>query len=273
MPGLEVLQRPLVSGGCANNMELPYDCQVQLNEPLADAGPGAAAAQCDSVQPGALAWRRWRDSRPVPIADLPTAQQQTDVARAAVVEPQAQHHVVAAIDDRPPPSPRSSKPAHGSARSSATSARPARTSWSTPSPRRWRRRLAKRCRPGSSSVPARSARATPTCSRARTARQAPLRCRSPCRRSAPRPRRSTPPLARRIRSSTTTYRRMLGDTAGRTRTHHRRSGRNQSRITASHWSAAEPRQSPRLTIALRGHEQIPDRRSRPHRVRTHRASR
>jgi hypothetical protein len=43
--------------------------------------------------------------------DLPTAQQQTDVARAAVVEPQAeqdahaQHGVVAAVDDRPPPSP------------------------------------------------------------------------------------------------------------------------------------------------------------------------
>jgi len=42
---------------------------------------------------------------------LPTAQQQTDVARAAVVEPQAeqdahaQHDVVAAVDDRPPPSP------------------------------------------------------------------------------------------------------------------------------------------------------------------------
>lgn len=42
---------------------------------------------------------------------LPTAEQQTDVARAAVVEPQAeqdahaQHDVVAAVDDRPPPSP------------------------------------------------------------------------------------------------------------------------------------------------------------------------
>ena len=42
---------------------------------------------------------------------LPTAQQQTDVARAAVVEPKAeqdahaQHGVVAAVDDRPPPSP------------------------------------------------------------------------------------------------------------------------------------------------------------------------
>jgi hypothetical protein len=42
---------------------------------------------------------------------LPTAEQQTSVARAAVVEPQAeqdahaQHGVVAAVDDRPPPSP------------------------------------------------------------------------------------------------------------------------------------------------------------------------
>jgi len=42
---------------------------------------------------------------------LPTADQQTDVARGAVVEPQAeqdahaQHDAVAAVDDRPPPSP------------------------------------------------------------------------------------------------------------------------------------------------------------------------
>jgi hypothetical protein len=45
------------------------------------------------------------------ITDLPTADHQTDVARDAVVEPQseqdanAQHGVVAAVDDRPPPSP------------------------------------------------------------------------------------------------------------------------------------------------------------------------
>jgi hypothetical protein len=45
------------------------------------------------------------------ITNLPTADHQTDVARGAVVEPKAeqdahaQHGVVAAVDDRPPPSP------------------------------------------------------------------------------------------------------------------------------------------------------------------------
>ncbi|HEX7839223.1 MAG TPA: hypothetical protein VF469_17215, partial [Kofleriaceae bacterium] len=45
------------------------------------------------------------------VTNLPTAEHQTNVARDAVVEPQAeqdanaQHDVVAAVDDRPPPSP------------------------------------------------------------------------------------------------------------------------------------------------------------------------